>query len=116
MASACEDEDKNFCTVLDFVGTHRKEFRFDRRYRALLGGARRDIERSVQCDVYQRREWLADLVTRLTALLRHLAVSGVEPSKFAVLQTLVSVIEAGGDVDPIWVQTVTVLEAFATGS
>ena len=41
-------KDKSFCTVLDFVGTHRKEFRFDRRYRALLGGTRRDIERSVQ--------------------------------------------------------------------
>jgi superfamily II DNA or RNA helicase/HKD family nuclease len=38
---------KAFCTVLDFVGTHRKEFRFDRRYRALLGGTRRDIERTV---------------------------------------------------------------------
>jgi len=40
--------DKAFCTVLDFVGTHRKEFRFDRRYRAMLGGTRRDVERSVQ--------------------------------------------------------------------
>lgn len=40
--------DKAFCTVLDFVGTHRKEFRFDRRYRALLGGSRRDVERAVQ--------------------------------------------------------------------
>lgn len=39
---------KSFCTVLDFVGTHRREFRFDRRYRALLGGTRRDIERTVQ--------------------------------------------------------------------
>jgi superfamily II DNA or RNA helicase/HKD family nuclease len=39
---------KAFCTVLDFVGTHRKEFRFDRRYRALLGGTRRDLERTVQ--------------------------------------------------------------------
>ena len=39
---------KGFCTVLDFVGTHRKEFRFDRRYRALLGGSRRDVEREVQ--------------------------------------------------------------------
>ena len=38
---------KAFCTVLDFVGTHRTEFRFDRRYRALLGGSRRDIERAV---------------------------------------------------------------------
>src|SRR5690606_681425 len=34
--------------VLDFVGTHRKEFRFDRRFRALLGGTRRDVERAVQ--------------------------------------------------------------------
>jgi superfamily II DNA or RNA helicase len=39
---------KGFCTVLDFVGTHRKEFRFDRRYRALLGGSRRDVERAIQ--------------------------------------------------------------------
>ncbi len=39
---------KSYCTVLDFVGTHRKEFRFDRRYRALLGGTRRDVERAVQ--------------------------------------------------------------------
>jgi superfamily II DNA or RNA helicase len=41
-------KDKSMCTVLDFVGTHRREFRFDRRYRALLGGTRRDIERAVQ--------------------------------------------------------------------
>ena len=38
---------KPFCTVLDFVGTHRREFRFDRRFRALLGGTRRDVERAV---------------------------------------------------------------------
>jgi superfamily II DNA or RNA helicase/HKD family nuclease len=41
-------KDKGFCIVLDFVGTHRKEFRFDRRFRALLGGSRRDVERAVQ--------------------------------------------------------------------
>ena len=40
-------KNKAYCTVLDFVGTHRKEFRFDRRYRALLGGTRRDVERAV---------------------------------------------------------------------
>jgi superfamily II DNA or RNA helicase/HKD family nuclease len=39
---------KAYCTVLDFVGTHRKEFRFDRRYRALLGGSRREVERAVE--------------------------------------------------------------------
>ncbi len=41
-------KDKAYCTVLDFVGLHRQEFRFDRRYRALLGGTRRDIERAIQ--------------------------------------------------------------------
>lgn len=38
---------KTFCTVLDFVGQHRKEFRFDRRFRALLGGSRKDLERQI---------------------------------------------------------------------
>ena len=32
--------DKTVCTVLDFVGNHRREFRLDRRFRALLGGSR----------------------------------------------------------------------------
>jgi superfamily II DNA or RNA helicase/HKD family nuclease len=36
------------CTVLDFVGHHRTEFRFDRRFRALLGGSRRDLQRQIQ--------------------------------------------------------------------
>ncbi|VEH36499.1 type I restriction enzyme EcoKI subunit R [Cellulomonas fimi] len=38
---------KGACTVLDFVGIHRAEFRFDRRFRALLGGTRRDVEHAV---------------------------------------------------------------------
>jgi superfamily II DNA or RNA helicase/HKD family nuclease len=41
-------KDKAYCTVLDFVGVHRREFRFDRRLRALLGGTRRDLERAVR--------------------------------------------------------------------
>ena len=40
-------EDKPVCMVLDFVGLHRREFRFDRRFRALLGGTRKDVERQV---------------------------------------------------------------------
>lgn len=39
---------KTVCTVLDFVGTHRREFRFDLRYRALLGGSRADVERAIR--------------------------------------------------------------------
>ena len=38
---------KAACTVLDFVGLHRSEFRFDRVLRGLLGGSRRDLERAV---------------------------------------------------------------------
>lgn len=38
---------KTVCTVLDFVGHHRKEFRFDRRLRALLGGTRREMEEQI---------------------------------------------------------------------
>lgn len=34
--------------MLDFVGHHRKEFRFDRRFRALLGGTRRDVETQIK--------------------------------------------------------------------
>ena len=39
---------KAACTVLDFVGTHRREFRFDLRYRAVLGGTRAGLERAVR--------------------------------------------------------------------
>ena len=39
---------KTTCTVLDFVGHHRKEFRFDRRFRALLGGSRKDVIEEIE--------------------------------------------------------------------
>ena len=39
---------KSECTVLDFVGLHRREFRFDLRYRALLGGSRHDLQQQVE--------------------------------------------------------------------
>jgi superfamily II DNA or RNA helicase/HKD family nuclease len=42
--------DKALCTVIDFVGNHRREFRFDRKLRALLGGTRREVERQVERD------------------------------------------------------------------
>jgi len=38
---------KTVCTVLDFVGHHRKEFRYDRRFQALLGGSRSYVARQV---------------------------------------------------------------------
>lgn len=38
---------KAVCTVLDFVGQHRREFRYDQRLRALLGGTRKDLIRQI---------------------------------------------------------------------
>jgi superfamily II DNA or RNA helicase/HKD family nuclease len=38
---------KSLCTVLDFVGQHRREFRYDRRFRALLGGTRTEVIQQV---------------------------------------------------------------------
>lgn len=40
--------EKPCLTVLDFIGNARKEFRFDRRYRALVGGTTRQVERQIQ--------------------------------------------------------------------
>ncbi|MGQ7848524.1 DUF3427 domain-containing protein [Granulosicoccus sp. 3-233] len=39
---------KEVLTVLDFVGHHRKEFRFDLRYRAMLGISRRQLESDIK--------------------------------------------------------------------
>jgi superfamily II DNA or RNA helicase len=38
---------KEFCTVLDFVGQHRREFRFHRRFQAIFGATRKEIEQHV---------------------------------------------------------------------
>jgi superfamily II DNA or RNA helicase/HKD family nuclease len=39
---------KDTCTVLDFVGRHRAEFRLDRRFQALLGGTRRELKQQIE--------------------------------------------------------------------
>jgi superfamily II DNA or RNA helicase/HKD family nuclease len=39
---------KAVLTVLDFIGQHRREFRFDVRYRALTGTSRRGLERQIE--------------------------------------------------------------------
>jgi superfamily II DNA or RNA helicase/HKD family nuclease len=39
---------KRLCTVIDFVGLHRKEFRFDRRLGAILRGTRNDLTEQIK--------------------------------------------------------------------
>ncbi|MCY3879085.1 MAG: DUF3427 domain-containing protein [Rhodobacteraceae bacterium] len=41
---------KPVLTVLDFVGQARKEYRYDVRYRALLGGTRHQVRKAVEAD------------------------------------------------------------------
>jgi superfamily II DNA or RNA helicase len=42
-----KSQDKRVCTILDFVGHQRKEFRYENRFKALVGGTRREVERQV---------------------------------------------------------------------
>lgn len=39
---------KAVLTVLDFIGQHRREFRFDQRYRALTGSTRRGLTKQIE--------------------------------------------------------------------
>ena len=39
---------KSACTVLDFVGQHRREFRFDRRFAGLFQGGRKHLARQIE--------------------------------------------------------------------
>jgi superfamily II DNA or RNA helicase/HKD family nuclease len=92
--------DKAFCTVLDFVGTHRTEFRFDRRLRALLGGTRRDVERQVERGFpYLPSGCLMDLdPVAQQVVLRSLREA--LPTRWpARVQELRAVRDAAGDVD-----------------
>jgi superfamily II DNA or RNA helicase/HKD family nuclease len=108
--------DKSQCTVLDFVGHHRKEFRFDRRFRALLGGTRRDVEQQVEAgfpflpagchleldavarDIVLRsiREAVPSNWTEKVTELRALAKQGARPSLGAYLR------ETGCELDDIY--------------
>ena len=41
-------DNKTACLVLDFIGQHRREFRFHVRLQALLGGSRKHVEQQIQ--------------------------------------------------------------------
>lgn len=46
-------DDKECLTVLDFIGNAHQRFRFDARFRAILGGTRRQVQRAVEQDFPQ---------------------------------------------------------------
>ena len=62
---------------------------------------------------YERRELLADLASRLHALVRHLGERGVDETGYAQLGDLAAAIDAGGDLDALWTRAISVLERFS---
>ena len=61
----------------------------------------------------ERRDMLADLVSRLSALLGHLASVGVPADAVAPLAQLVQRLRSDDDLDTLWAEAVRVLEMFA---
>jgi Ca-activated chloride channel homolog len=60
---------------------------------------------------YERRDMLADLVSRLSVLLEGLTDPGYEP-----LRSLIAVLGGDGDLEARWAEAVTVLSAFGGGA
>ncbi|MFN8126322.1 MAG: DUF3427 domain-containing protein [Candidatus Nanopelagicales bacterium] len=109
-------EGKSVCTVVDFIGQHRREFRFDARYRALFGLSRKDLEKGVRdgftflpagCDFWldrvaqgvvlrSIRDSLPSNWRQRVAELTSLLAQGHEPRLASYLQ------ESGLDLDDIY--------------
>jgi Ca-activated chloride channel homolog len=65
---------------------------------------------------YERWELLADLASRLRAMVRDLNSRRVPEQAYRSLRELADAIEAGGDVDALWARALAVLETFTTGT
>jgi superfamily II DNA or RNA helicase/HKD family nuclease len=109
-------EGKAVCTVLDFVGHHRQEFRYDRRFRALLGGSRTDVMRQINegfpflpagCHMELDRVASKRVLSSVrNALPRNIVQRGEELAELAALQgdvTLKQYLDATGlDLDDVY--------------
>jgi superfamily II DNA or RNA helicase len=71
-------EDKECLTVLDFIGTAHRKFRFDRRYRALVGGTRAGVGTQIErgfphlpagCEIQLDRESQQEVLKNIRAAL-----------------------------------------------
>ena len=109
-------QSKSICTVLDFVGQHRKEYRFDRRFGALFAETRQGLIRQVEggfpylpagCQVQLDRVVNDSVLENLrTALptkwaqrveqMRRLIAAGKEPSLKIFLE------ETGLEIDDVY--------------
>ena len=103
-----KSRDKSMCTILDFVGLHRREFRFDRRLGALIGGTRTQIKAQIASNfpylpsgchmelddvttetvLQSLRSAIPTGWTRLTSELRALFSQGLSPTLASFLDEL----------------------------
>jgi Ca-activated chloride channel family protein len=73
----------------------------------------RRLRESAGLPGYERWELLADLASRLTALVGHLASLGTPEPGYSSLRRLVTALGAGGDLETLWAEAMRVLDAFA---
>jgi glutathione S-transferase len=65
------DTGKTSCLVLDFIGNQRREFRFDQRFSALLGGTRQQVVLDLKAQLNANRaRMIAELNTLANQLRR----------------------------------------------
>jgi Ca-activated chloride channel family protein len=81
--------------------------------RELAAVEARRLRSSAHLPEYERREILADLASRLTALISHLASMGVPEAAYAPLRRLVERLNEGGNLELMWAEALRVLDAFA---
>ena len=60
-----------------------------------------------------RRELLADLASRLRALVRHLSQQGVAEARYAALRQLADLLDSGGEIDVLWARATKILDEFS---
>ncbi len=72
-------EDKECLTILDFIGTAHRRFRFDQRFRAILGGTRASVRRAIEqgfphlpsgCEIDLDREAQQSVLRNIRAALQ----------------------------------------------
>ncbi|MDC0013822.1 DUF3427 domain-containing protein, partial [Pseudomonadales bacterium] len=103
-----KSREKSMCTILDFVGLHRREFRFDRRLGALISGTRKQMESQIESNfpflpsgchmeldtvttatvLQSLRSAIPTGITRLIAELRLLIANGLSPTLASFLNEL----------------------------
>jgi len=86
---------KEVLTVLDFVGHHRKEFRFDLRYRAMLNRSRRQLE----SDINQGFPYLpAGCLLELDVVARDIVLKNIKESLPTTWRDRVQELKTLGDI------------------